>query len=79
MTTPTDGNELLYELELEVRTELTQSETGQSEQDPDGALAAEELVDPDAVRYEVNLRTLLGAIEVMEDGSQPDGHPPGAR
>ena len=70
MSTPTNDNESLYELELEVKTELTQAETGQPEQDTGG------LFDPDAERYEVSLRTLLGAIEAMEDGSHPDHHLP---
>ena len=76
MSTPTNDNEFLYELELQVRTELTQAETGQPEQDTGGAPAAGWLLDPDTERYEVSLRTLLGAIEVMEDGSRPDDHPP---
>jgi RNA polymerase sigma-70 factor, ECF subfamily len=78
MSTPANDNEFLYELELEVRTELTQAETGQPEQDTGSASAAEGLLDPDAERYEVSLRTLLGAIEAMEDGSHPDDHPPQA-
>jgi hypothetical protein len=72
MTAPTDGNEFLYELELEVRTELTLAETGQPEQDTGGAPAAGGLLDPDTERYEIRLRTLLGAVEAMEDGSHPD-------
>ena len=78
MNTPANDYEFLYELELEVRTELTQAETGQPELDTGGAPAARELLDPDAERYEVSLRTLLGAIEVMEVGSHPDDHPPQA-
>jgi hypothetical protein len=75
MSTPTNDNEFLHELELDVRTELSQAETGRPEQDTGGAPAAQELLDPDAERYEVSLRTLLGAIEAMEDGSHPDDHP----
>jgi hypothetical protein len=78
MSTPANDNEFLYELELDVRTELTQAKTGQPEQDTGGAPPAWGLLDPDAERYEVNLRTLLGAIEAMEDGSHPDDHPPQA-
>jgi hypothetical protein len=78
MSTPANDNEVLCELELEVRTELTQAKTGQPEQDTGGALAAWGLLDPDAERYEVSLRTLLGAIEAMQDGSRPDDHPPHA-
>ena len=75
MCTPTDDNAFLHELELDVRTELSQAESGRPEQDTGGAPAAQELLDPDAERYEVSLRTLLGAIEAMEDGSEPDDHP----
>ena len=75
MSTPTTDNEFLHELELDVRMQLTQAETGRAGQGTGGAPAAEGLLDPDAERYEVNLRTLLGAIDAMEDGSHPDDHP----
>jgi len=75
MSTPTDGNESLHELELNIRMELTLALASQPEQEADGAPAVEELLDPDAERYEVALRTLLGAVEAMEDGSHPDDHP----
>ena len=72
MSTPTDGNESLHDLELDVRMELTLAVTSQTEQEADGAPALEELLDPDAERYEVALRTLLGAIEAVEDGKRSD-------
>jgi len=72
MSSPTNDNEFLYELELDVRTELTQAETALPAPDTP---AAEGLPDPDTERYEVSLRTLLGAIEAMEDGSHADDHP----
>jgi len=78
MSTPTGDNEFLHDLELDVRIELTLAETGRPEQDTGGAPAAEELPDPDAERYEISLRSLLGAIEAMEDGSHPDHQPPEA-
>jgi hypothetical protein len=78
MSTPTNDNEFLCELELGVRTELTQAETGQPEQDTGGASAALGLPDPDTERDDVSLRMLLRAIEAMEDGSHPDDHPPQA-
>jgi hypothetical protein len=78
MSTPTNDNEFLYELELEVRMELTQAETGQLEQDSGGAPVAAGLFDADTERYEVSLRTLLGAIEAVEDGSHTDHHRPQA-
>jgi hypothetical protein len=68
VTTPADDNAFLQELELNVRTELTVAETSQPEIDGDGVPAVEWLLDPDAQRYEIGLRTLLGAIEVVEDG-----------
>jgi hypothetical protein len=71
MSTAAYDNESLHDLELDVRMELTLAEISQPEQDADGAPAAEELPDPDAERYEVALRTLLGAIEAVEDGSRP--------
>ena len=75
MSTPTDDSEFLHDLELDVRTELTLAETGQPQQAADGAPAAEELPDPDAERYEVSLRTLLGAVEAVADRSHPGDHP----
>jgi hypothetical protein len=54
-----------------VKTELITAETGPPETEPeaetDGALDAEMLLDPDVQRYEVALRSLLGAVEAMED------------
>jgi hypothetical protein len=76
MTTPTGDNAFLQELELNVRTELTIAETNQPEVDADGVPTVEWLLDPDAERYEIGLHTLLGAIEVMEDGSRPGDDPP---
>ena len=78
MTTPAGDNAFLRELELNVRTELTIAETSQPEADADGALAAQWLLDPDAQRYEIGLRNLLGAVETLEGGSLPGGDPPPA-
>ncbi|HEY7277182.1 MAG TPA: hypothetical protein VH594_14525 [Trebonia sp.] len=73
MSTLGEGNPVLHELEITVRTELITAETNPPETEPeaetDGALDAEMLLDPDVQRYEVSLRSLLGAVEVMEDGS----------
>jgi hypothetical protein len=72
MSTPADDNAFLYTLELNVRAELTLAETSQPEEETDGAPIGEWLLDPaDVQRYEVGLRTLLGAVEAMEDGSGP--------
>ena len=78
MSTPTGDNAFLHELELDVRTELTLAETSQPEEEADGVPTVEWLPDPDAQRYEVSLRNLLGAIEALEDGSRPGDHPPQA-
>jgi hypothetical protein len=78
MTTPTGDNAFLYELELSVRTELTLAETSQPEEQADGVPGDEWPLDPDVQRYEVNLRTLLGAVEALEDDSGPGAHPPPA-
>jgi len=74
MSTPTDGNESLYDLELDVRMELTLAETGKPGQEADGVKAVEAVLDPDTERYEVGLRNLLSAIGALEDGSRPDDH-----
>ena len=69
MSTQISGHAFLHELELNVRTELTQAETSQ----PDDAASIpieEWLSDPaDDQRYEASLRSLLGAVEALEDGS----------
>ena len=72
MSIPTGDNAFLHELELNVRAELTLAETGQPEAEAVGVPIDEWLVDPvDDQRYEINLRSLLGAIEALEDGSGP--------
>jgi len=69
MSTPTGDNAFLHELELNVRTELTQAETSQPE-DAASIPIEEWLSDPaDAQRYEATLRSLLGAVEALEGGS----------
>jgi hypothetical protein len=42
-----------------------------------GVPTVEWLLDPDAQRYEVGLRTLLGAVETLESGSRPGARPSG--
>ena len=69
MSTQISGNAFLHELELNVRTELTQAEISQPE-DAASIPIEEWLSDPaDDQRYEASLRSLLGAVEVLEDGS----------
>jgi hypothetical protein len=72
MSIPTGDNAFLHNLELNARTELTQAETGQPEEEAVGVPVDEWLLDPaDAQRYEIGLRNLLGAVEALEDGSGP--------
>jgi len=67
----TGDNAFLHELELNVRTELTVAWASQPEVEADGEPGVEWLLDPDAQRYEIGLRALLGAVETMEDGWEP--------
>lgn len=70
MSTPTGDNAFLYALELNVRTELTLAETSQPWEEAVGVPIDEWLSDPaDDQRYEVGLRSLLGAVEALEDSS----------
>ena len=78
MSTPAGNHAFLYELEVNVRTELTLAGTGQPEVEADGALTIESLLDADDQRYEIGLRALLGAIEAVEDGSRPGDDPQAA-
>jgi hypothetical protein len=70
MTTPADENAFLQELEVNVRSELTIVETSEPETDADGVPTVESLLDPYEQRYEIGLRSLLGAVETLEDGSR---------
>lgn len=78
MSIPTGDNAFLHELELNVRTELTQAETNQP--DEEAVVPIDEwLSDPaDAQRDEVGLRRLLGAVEALEDGYGSGDHLPPA-
>jgi len=75
MSTPTGDNAFLYELELTVKAELTLAETSQPEEEAGGVPGEEWPPDPDVQRYEVVLRSLLGAVEALEDTSGPGDHP----
>jgi hypothetical protein len=72
MSTPAGDHPILRELEITVRTELVLAETSQPGEEPGGGPAGE-WPDPDVERYEIALRTLLGAVEAVEDGA---GQPP---
>jgi len=73
MSTPADDNAFLHELEVNVRTELTISETSRGWEEAAAAPIEEWLSDPaDDQRYEASLRSLLGAVEALEDGPGPE-------
>jgi hypothetical protein len=78
---PADDSAFLQELEIDVRMELTVAEVSQPAVAADAGPAVERPLDADAEsyadaeRYEVSLRTLLGAIEAVEDGLDSDHHP----
>lgn len=78
MSTFDEGNPFLRELEIDVRTELAIAETNQPEEEADSVPDVGMLLDPDVQRYEVSLRSLLGAVEVMEDTApqMPDNRQP---
>jgi len=72
MSIPTGGNAFLHELELDVRAELTLAETGQPYEEAARVPIDEWLSDPaDDQRYDINLASLLGTVEALEDGSGP--------
>lgn len=76
-STPTGDNAFLHALELNVRTELTLAEASQPWQEAVSVPIDEWLSDPaDDQRYEAALRSLLGAVEALEDGSGPGDYPP---
>jgi hypothetical protein len=73
MSIPTGDNAFLQELELSVRTELTRVETSQSWEEAVAVPIDQWLSDPaDDQRYEASLRSLLGAVEALEDGLGPE-------
>lgn len=66
MTIPTgDGN--LHELEVTVKEELIVVESRPLEEESGEEPSVEWELDADTERYDVSLRTLLGAIEATED------------
>ncbi len=71
MSTPNGDSAFRQELELVVRAELTLAETSESEVEVEGVPAVDWPSDPEAQRYEADLRILLGAVEALRDGSRP--------
>ena len=73
MSTSAGDNAFLHELEVNVRTELTVSETSQGWEEAAATPIEAWLSDPaDDQRYEASLRSLLGAVEALEDGRGPE-------
>ena len=71
MSSPAGDHAFLHDLELNVRAELTLAETGPPEEAVDVPID-EWLSDPaDDQRYDINLASLLGTVEALEDGSGP--------
>lgn len=71
MAAPSDENEFLHELEIEVEAEVIQVESSCPE-DAAGLPVTDWLFDPvDAEREEIGLRGLLAAVEVLEEDLRP--------
>ena len=72
MSTATGENAFLHDLELNVRAELTLIETSRPEEEAADVPIDEWLSDPaDDQRYEASLRSLLGAVETLENSPRP--------
>jgi hypothetical protein len=71
MSTPSIDYARLHNLEENVRTELTLAKLGDQKAETADGPAGEQVPDPDAERYEVRLRLLLGAVEAVEQASRP--------
>jgi hypothetical protein len=66
MTANEDNETNLRDLESEVRTELALAEQADQEPDRDAVPDDERPPDPDGERYEIRLRSLLGAVSALE-------------
>jgi hypothetical protein len=76
MSTPTGDDAFLNELEKDVRAELGRAEASEPDYEVNGVPIDEWLFDPaDVQREEVGLRSLLGAVQAMENGSRPKPAP----
>ncbi|MGW4965985.1 hypothetical protein ACWEPL_52940 [Nonomuraea sp. NPDC004186] len=74
MSAPNSEDDFLYELQIEVETEVTLIEASHPEEVAELSVT-EWLFDPtDAEREEIGLRGLLDAVEALEDGSRPGDH-----
>jgi len=71
MNTPPGDHAFLHELERDVSMELTLAESGPPEEQAAAVPIDEWLSDPaDDERYEVTLRSLLGAVQTLEENSE---------
>jgi hypothetical protein len=69
MTTPAGDGAFLRELEVTIRADLADAETTVTEEEAIAVPVDQWQFDPeDAERYEIGLRDLLGAVEVLEEG-----------
>jgi hypothetical protein len=74
MSIPNGDSAFLQELETNVRAELAEAETSQPVDEAIGVPMDEWLVDPaDAERDVAGLRSLLGAVEALEDTGRQGG------
>lgn len=70
MSTPTGDRASLRDLEHTVEEELALAEGGRSEEESFAMPIEEWLIDPiDVQREEIGLRSLLGAVEALEEGA----------
>src|SRR5262249_13850832 len=74
------GSPLLHQLDRYVETELILAETSQPEDEAVALPIDEWQFDPeDGPRYEVSLRSLHSAVEVLEEGAAPGTEGPAPR
>ena len=70
MSTPAGDHAFLHDLERTVSRELTLAESGPPEEQAAAVPIEEWLSDPaDDARYEATLRSLLGAVQSLEESS----------
>jgi hypothetical protein len=70
MSTPSDQDPALREVEFDVRAELTMAETSLPAEEAAEVPIDQWLFDPaDVQREEAGLRSLLGAVEALEGNS----------
>ena len=71
MSTPPGDHAFLHDLERTVSMELTLAESGPPEEQAAAVPIDEWLSDPaDDARYEITLRSLLGAVQALEDSPE---------